>query len=64
MRSNRPRAVATARNTHAHALRAHSNVCCTHGMRERAMCGGVFGCCCGAASALLGCCLGAAWVRL
>eukprot|EP00974_Lingulodinium_polyedra_P019494 1882546-Lingulodinium_polyedra.AAC.1 len=68
MRSNRPRAAASARKSHAHALHAHSNFCCTHGMRQRAICGGAFGCCLRAASALawvlLGCCLGAASVRL
>eukprot|EP00974_Lingulodinium_polyedra_P116856 11160808-Lingulodinium_polyedra.AAC.1 len=64
MPSNWPCTATTARKSHAFALRAHSNFCCTHGMRERKIRGGVFGCCFGAASALLACCLGAAWVRL
>eukprot|EP00974_Lingulodinium_polyedra_P039465 3785070-Lingulodinium_polyedra.AAC.1 len=40
MRSNRPRAIVTARKSHARALHAHNNFCCMHGVRERAICGG------------------------
>eukprot|EP00974_Lingulodinium_polyedra_P020229 1955456-Lingulodinium_polyedra.AAC.1 len=40
MRSHQPGAIVTARKPHARALRAHNNFCCTHGTRERAICGG------------------------
>eukprot|EP00974_Lingulodinium_polyedra_P026622 2567430-Lingulodinium_polyedra.AAC.1 len=40
MRSNRPRVIATLRKTHARALHARNHTCCTHGTRERAICGG------------------------
>eukprot|EP00974_Lingulodinium_polyedra_P104706 10137633-Lingulodinium_polyedra.AAC.1 len=36
-RSNRPSVAATARKSHARARHAHSNFCCTHGARERAI---------------------------
>eukprot|EP00974_Lingulodinium_polyedra_P039043 3741239-Lingulodinium_polyedra.AAC.1 len=48
------------------ALHAHNHFCRTHGMRNRATCGGgrsdgvacvLLGWCLGAASALLGCCM-------
>eukprot|EP00974_Lingulodinium_polyedra_P101560 9836945-Lingulodinium_polyedra.AAC.1 len=70
MWSNRPRAAATARQTHARALHADNNCCCTHGVRKRAIGGGgrsvgaawmLLGCCFSAAWVLLGCCFGAAW---
>eukprot|EP00974_Lingulodinium_polyedra_P045919 4402308-Lingulodinium_polyedra.AAC.1 len=40
MRSNRPPAAATDRKSHARALHAHNNSCCTRGTREHAICGG------------------------
>eukprot|EP00974_Lingulodinium_polyedra_P080264 7775228-Lingulodinium_polyedra.AAC.1 len=49
MRSNRPSAAAVARESHARALHARNNFCCTHGVRKRAIYGGAFGCCSGAA---------------
>eukprot|EP00974_Lingulodinium_polyedra_P088244 8556099-Lingulodinium_polyedra.AAC.1 len=39
-RSNRPRAVATARKSHARAPHARNNFCRAHGTRERTTCGG------------------------
>eukprot|EP00974_Lingulodinium_polyedra_P090688 8795083-Lingulodinium_polyedra.AAC.1 len=70
MRSNRTRAVAMDRKSHARALHARNSFCCTRGTRERAICGGgrsvgtawaLFGCCLNAAWMLPQCCLGAAW---
>eukprot|EP00974_Lingulodinium_polyedra_P085329 8262364-Lingulodinium_polyedra.AAC.1 len=39
MRSHRPRAIVTARKSHARALRARNRFCCMHGTRKRAICG-------------------------
>eukprot|EP00974_Lingulodinium_polyedra_P001948 184077-Lingulodinium_polyedra.AAC.1 len=62
LRSNRPLAAATARESHAlHTPCEHRNWC-SHGVREacdlRRRVWLLIGCCSGAASALLGRCLG------
>eukprot|EP00974_Lingulodinium_polyedra_P024553 2376913-Lingulodinium_polyedra.AAC.1 len=73
MRPSRPRATVTARKSHAPAIHARNNFCCTHGVRERAICGGgrsagtawdLIGRCLGAALVLIGYCLIAARVLL
>eukprot|EP00974_Lingulodinium_polyedra_P001549 145235-Lingulodinium_polyedra.AAC.1 len=54
---------ATARASHARSLQTNAKTGVRMECVKRAICGGVFGCCSCAASALLGCCFGAAWVE-
>eukprot|EP00974_Lingulodinium_polyedra_P072982 7063371-Lingulodinium_polyedra.AAC.1 len=58
MRSSRPRAAAAARQSHVRAFHARGNICCAHGVRKRAICGG--GRSVGVVSVFCGCRLGVA----